>query len=289
METRADTVKAVVYALLVHVLVLLMAFSGLFWWQSGKPLRAAGEPIEAVFVDLAALAPPAPPRPAPRPAPPPPPPQQPEPPTDLQADDTVDQQRIDQQALLRAEEEAREQEERRRRAEQVLLEEQERQRAEEQQRREREQQQQREREQRKQQQREAAERAAAEAAAREAAEREAAAAAAAAQAGQRGEDDGLEARYLASIIRSVHQRWRLPDNTAPLICDVRIVQVRGGTILSATAVRPCDADELARGLLERAVLAAEPLPYEGFESVFNREVILTFCHPQNQNDPRCTQ
>jgi len=287
METRADTVKAVVYALLVHVLVLLLAFSGLFWWQTGKPVRAAGEPIEAVFVDLAALAPPAPPRPAPRPAPPPPPPppQQPEPPTDLQADDTVDQQRIDQQALLRAEEEAREQEERRRRAEQVLLEEQERQRAEEERRREREQQQQREREQREQQQREAAERAAAEAAAREAAEREAAATAA--QAGQRGEDESLLARYGAAITQAVHRRWRMPENSPRVVCTMQIVQVRGGTILSAPRIRPCNADEQARATLERAVLAAEPLPYEGFESVFRREIQLTFCHPQDLQE--CTQ
>lgn len=277
METRADQVKAVVYAVLVHVVCLLLAFSGLFWWQTGKPLRAAGEPIEAVFVDLAALAPAAPPRPAPRPAPPPPPPpQQPEPPTDLQADDTVDQQRIDQQALLQAEEEAREQEERRRRAEQVLLEEQERQRAEEERRRE--QQQQREREQREQEQREAAERAAAEAAEREAAE---AAARAAAQVGQRGEDDSLLARYGAAITEAVHRRWRMPDNSPRVVCTMQIVQVRGGTILSARAIRPCNADEPTRATLERAVLAAEPLPYEGFESVFRREIELTFCHPQD--------
>lgn len=68
---------------------------------------------------------------------------------------------------------------------------------------------------------------------------------------------------------------------------MQIVQVRGGTILSARAIRPCNADEQTRATLERAVLAAEPLPYEGFESVFRREIQLTFCHPQDLQE--CVQ
>lgn len=283
MAHSADNVRAFIYSLVIHVLCVLLAFSGMFWWQTSKPVQAAGDPIEAVFVDIGDLAPPTPtprPTPAPRPTPPPPPPPAP-PATDLSAQDAIDRERIEREGQLRAEEEAREQEEQRRRAEQILLEQEEQRRQEEeqrrqrereeQQRREREEQQRREREAREQAQREAAEQAEREAAEREAAEQ------AARRAGSGGQDTGLEAQYASAIQRLVTSHWLRPDTAQRgLVCSVRIVQIPGGDVLSATVVAPCNADEITRRSIEAAVLRAQPLPYAGFESVFQREITFRF-------------
>jgi colicin import membrane protein len=284
METTADKVKAVIYAVLVHALCIALALGGMFWWQTGQVVRAAGSPIEAVFVDLGALRP-APPRPTPaRTEPARPRPQPPQPPaTDQSARDNVEQQRIDRDAQLRAEQEAREQEEKRRRAEQVLLEEEQKRREEEQKRRE---EQRREEQQRRE--REAAEKAEREA--REAAEREAAAQAQReaeqAQAGSGGQDDSLLAQYGAAITRRVHEQWREPDNTGNIVCTLHIVQVRGGRVLNVSVTNPCNADPAQRRRLENAALNAQPLPFQGFESVFRSDLIITFCHPKEL--PECT-
>lgn len=281
METSADKLKAGVYAVLVHALVIALAFSGMFWWQSGKVVKAAGSPIEAVFVDLGALRP-APARPAPaQPRPARPRPQPPQPPaTDQSARDAIEQQRIDRIAQLRAEQEAREQEEQRRKAEQILLEEEQKRREEEQKRRE--EQQRREREQREAQQQ-------AEREAREAADREAAAQAEREaqqdQAGSGGQDDSLLARYGDAITRKVHDQWRELENTSNIVCTLRIVQVRGGRVLNVSVVNPCNADEAQRRRLENAALNAQPLPFQGFESVFRSDLIITFCHPKEL--PEC--
>lgn len=298
METRADNVRAFTYALGVHVLCIALTLGGMFLWPSTEAPRAAGEPIEAVFIDMASLQPPAPaparptpPQPRVEQPPPPPTPPAPEPPTDQSAQDQVEQERIDRLAVLRAEEEAREQEEKRKRAEQILLEE-------EQKRREEEERKRQEQQRREQREREEAEKKAAEAAAKEQAEREAAEKAAAeqaareaaeraAQAGNRGEDDSLLARYGAAITQAVHRQWRVADNTSNIVCTLRIIQIPGGEILDAAVANPCNADATVRTSLERAARAAEPLPYAGFESVFRRQLIITFCHPRDL--PECSQ
>lgn len=279
METTADKVKAVIYAVLVHLLCVALALGGMFWWQTGEVVRAAGSPIEAVFVDLGALRP-APPRPTPaRAQPERPRPQPPQPPaTDQSARDAIEQQRIDRDAQLRAEQDAREQEEKRRRAEQVLLEEEQKRREEEQKRLEEQQ----------RREREAAEEAERET--REAAEREAAAQAEReaqqVQAGSGGQDDGLLAQYGAAITRKVHEQWREPENTGNIVCTLHIVQVRGGRVLNVSVTNPCNADPAQRRRLENAALNAQPLPFQGFESVFRSDLIITFCHPKEL--PECT-
>jgi colicin import membrane protein len=296
MEDRSDNVRAFLYAIGVHVLCLAVAFSGLLWWQSTKVVQAAGEPIEAVFIETGSLRPVTPP---PRPQPPrprveqPTPPKPPEPtPTDQTAQDLIEQQRIDRLAQFKAEEEAREQEEKRKRAEQILLEEEQKRREEEE--RKRQEQQRIEREKAEEEAREKAEEAAREEAEREArekAEREAREKAereaAAAQAGNRGQDDGLLARYGAAITRAVHAQWRLADNAPPTVCTLRIIQIPGGEILDASVVNPCNADDAVRTSLERAARNAQPLPYAGFESVFRRQLVIKFCHPQDH--PECMQ
>jgi colicin import membrane protein len=52
--------------------------------------------------------------------------------------------------------------------------------------------------------------------------------------------------------------------------------VPGGTVIDAKVDPSCPYDELGRRSIEAAVLKAQPLPYAGFEPVFNRTLKLNF-------------
>ena len=255
MESRGANIRSFLYSIGVHALCIALAFSG-------QPVSAPPRPR-----------PPQPDRaPPPKPEPPRPPP------TDQRAQDLIEQQRIDRMAQLRADQERLEQEERRKREEQILLEEEQRREAEQRERREQQQREQREREAREQAEREAREAAERE---REQAEREAAAQAereaAQRQAGTGGTDDNLTARYAAAIQNKVQGHWQRPEHVRSVRCQIRIVQIPGGEVISAEVVaNNCNADELTRRSIEAAVLRAQPLPYDGFESVFQRQIRFTF-------------
>ena len=64
-------------------------------------------------------------------------------------------------------------------------------------------------------------------------------------------------------------------------CTVRIVQIVGGEVLSATVLPSCRADEATKRSMEAAVLRAQPLPYRGFEKVFQRQIDFNFCYPES--------
>jgi colicin import membrane protein len=98
-----------------------------------------------------------------------------------------------------------------------------------------------------------------------------------ARTGQAGTDQGLLAQYRAAIMNAVTQAWLRPDNIAEgTSCDIRIVQIRGGQVISAHVEPDCPFDAAARKSVENAVMRAAPLPYRGFESVFNRSITLHF-------------
>ena len=97
------------------------------------------------------------------------------------------------------------------------------------------------------------------------------------RAGSEGEDDSLRARYVFALQQSVTSNWLRPDSAAPgLRCTVRIAQIPGGQVLSASVVPPCNGDDLTRRSLEAAVLRAQPLPYQGYEKVFERSIDFVF-------------
>ncbi|MDQ3494257.1 MAG: cell envelope integrity protein TolA, partial [Pseudomonadota bacterium] len=106
---------------------------------------------------------------------------------------------------------------------------------------------------------------------------EAARADAAATPGNRGDDDGLRARYAAAIQEAILRNWTRPDNV-PLgqRCRIVIRQIPGGQVISAEVEPSCPFDDLGRRSVERAVLMAQPLPYAGFESVFSRQLNVNF-------------
>ena len=96
------------------------------------------------------------------------------------------------------------------------------------------------------------------------------------QTGTNGKDDSLLAKYQAAIQNAVTQNWLRPDNMPALPCVVHITQLPGGDVMSAKVDSSCPYDESGRRSVENAVLRAQPLPYKGFESVFQRDLTFTF-------------
>lgn len=310
METTADKLRAFAYAIGVHLACLALMFAGLLWTSHSKPVSVAGSVIEATLVTSepasASAARPAPPQrrsepedAAPRPQPKPEPrpqdsttPPQPAPQAPLPDPDVVEQEKAARLALQQAEEKARQEQEERRRQEQVELDEQRRQETEERQRlaqmqleqerqladirkRREEAEKRRQREEQRLQQL---------ADARQRTQREVPAPPAAAQPpadrlGNNGTDDSLRGRYSLAIQQAVKQNWLRPDSAQPGIrCTLRIVQIPGGEVIQVSVTSPCNADDLTRRSIEAAVMKAQPLPYRGFEDVFQRDIRFNFIY-----------
>ena len=311
-ETRADTARAFGLALLLHALLFMVMFIGLWWTRSAAPASAAGS-ISAELVDASTLSAamqrtlrnrpepaeevlPEPdpedasplPQPLPEPAPQDAPtPQQQAPQELLPEPDTQDQDAVvEQPTPIKATETMLQ--EAKRRQEQVDL-------------TERERQQDVERKQRLSQmeaerlkqlddirrRRAAASREAqlaeqkleqiANARAGRASEDAARADADAGAAGNNGVDAGLQARYAAALQAAIVAKWTRPDSI-PLggLCRLIIRQLAGGEVVDVQVSSPCAYDEQGRRSIEAAVLKAQPLPYQGFEAVFNRNLTLNF-------------
>ena len=194
--------------------------------------------------------------------------------------DTVSQAAVRRDALA-AEQREKEQEEKRRQAQIELAEQQKQQEAEEKRRLARQELEklraEREKAQRDAQQAEQRLKQIAERNAQQASEQRAAASAASPPPGRPDGDSGLAAKYAAAIQEAVRRNWRRPDNI-PLgqACRMYITQLPGGEVMSVEFDAACPYDAQGRRSVEAAVRAAEPLPYAGFESVFNRRLNFTF-------------
>lgn len=285
MESFGDKLRAWIYAALVHLGVVALLFAGLLWTRSTRPLELPGPVIEAELVGISAAPKPhARARAAPRPAPPKPEPPQPKPPepapvppSQVQRQDRVEREKVAELAAQKAEAAQRAEQERHRQ-EQVLLDEQrrvERDRLQQLQDIRRE--------------REAAER-------KLKLEREKLAQLrdlqqakpapaqavpenAQARTGSNGKDDSLQAQYFAAIQNAVTNNWLRPDNTLTgLRCMLRIVQIPGGDVIGVQMLNPCNADPLTRASIEQAVKRASPLPYKGYEAVFQRQIDFNFTY-----------
>ncbi len=309
-ETRADTAQAFGLALLLHALLFVVMFIGLWWTRSAAPAPAAGS-MAAELVDAGSLSaamqrtlrsrpePAVEPLPMPEPEPEPeqplpepvpqvaPTPPQPKAqdlipvpdaenqdavvaqPTPIKATETQLQEamRRQEQVDLTAERERQLEAERRQRLSQMEAE--------------------------RQKQLDDIRRRRA-AAAREAelaeqkleqianaragrASEDAARADAGIPAGNNGVDAGLAARYNAALIQAIQAKWTRPDSIpAGAVCRLIIRQLPGGEVMNVEVSSPCAYDEQGRRSIEAAVLKAQPLPYQGFEAVFNRTLILNF-------------
>jgi colicin import membrane protein len=295
-ETRSDTRAALLQALGLHVLLFALMFAGLRWDSQQQMEAAKGEVIEADLVDPNALsasmqralarAPASDPLPQPLPEPevveplpapvaepepePVPPQPTPTPPPPVAEPAPVEQERVQRDApkppVTRP---VQEQEERRRQPEQAELDAQ-----------------RRLAEIRRQREQAARERTMAEARAQQLADarmRNPAAAAAevdASASAPRGNPTGSaskQAQYYAALADAIRRQWTRPESVRPgQRCPVEIRQIPGGEVVAVTVQPSCPYDALGRRSVEAAVLKASPLPYAGFEDVFEREVTLRF-------------
>ena len=281
MDSLSDQIKALAYSIAVHALCVLLITIGVAWTRSNRPVAAAGPVIEAVLVDTSDLRQPRTRPPLPKKAEPEKP-QKPKPdelPPIPKADakDRIDQEKIDRLAQETALEQKKEQEEKKRKDQEVLEQEERKTRL--------------ERERQKQlddikKQREAAQKK------RELEEEKLAQLEDLANrdvkappqpprpvSGTGGVDDDLRARYVAAIQSVVQQNWLRPDNTQPgLKCRLNITQIPGGEVIKAQVLTPCNADDITRRSIEAAVLRAQPLPFQGYEKVFERNIVFNFSY-----------
>lgn len=305
LESPAQRLRPWLYAGVLHLACGLLLWVGVWWSQPPPAPSVRGSVIEAVLVaapppsarPAASARAPQPSAPRPQPIPEPRPQQAAEPPQPAPQQqvrpDTVERERAAALAREQSERRAREEAVERRRQEQVELDaerqQQEAERRERLARLERERQAQLEdiRRQREQAERE---RQQAEADLREITERRTASQQPArpdttrqpaAELGNEGIDQSLLGRYQLAIQQAVERSWIRPETVRPGVpCRVRIIQIPGGEVISASVDPSCPYDELGRRSVEAAVLRAKPLPYRGFEPVFRREITFTFRAPE---------
>jgi colicin import membrane protein len=102
---------------------------------------------------------------------------------------------------------------------------------------------------------------------------------AAAVAAQKGRVAELGDKYEAAVRALVTQNWlRPPTAKAGLRCTLKIAQIPGGEVISAAISGSCNGDEATRRSIIDAIERASPLPYRGFEDVFEREIDFIFIY-----------
>jgi colicin import membrane protein len=96
-------------------------------------------------------------------------------------------------------------------------------------------------------------------------------------AGNNGVDANLSGQYAAAIQKAVLDQWIRPDSVPRgQRCRITIRQLPGGEVVEVVVSPSCPYDEAGRRSVEAAVLRAQPLPYRGFESVFQRTLNFNF-------------
>lgn len=284
---------ALLQALGLHVLLFALMFAGLRWSQHNVAEAAQGDPIEADLVAVSDLSasmqralqrapkeqpapPPEPKQPEPLPEPVPDelptPPQPKELPPPVPEPAPVEQEKVQRDAPSpQVAKVPREQEQKRKQPDQAELD------AKKQAEQEREKQRQLA-EIRRLREQAARERSMAEQRAQQLADaRTPGTSTAPPPPGNRGTDPGLQAKYAAAIQQAILRQWVRPE-TVPLgqRCRISIRQLPGGEVVDVTVSPSCPYDALGRQSVERAVLKASPLPYAGFDTVFNRNLDLNF-------------
>ncbi|MGV8923091.1 MAG: cell envelope integrity protein TolA [Thermomonas sp.] len=289
-ETRADTRQALLQAAGLHVVLFALMFAGLHWTRSNVVEPVKGDVIEADLVDPSALSasmqralqrdPKALPEPVaePKPTPPEPVPEPlPEPVTDemppppVQEPDKVDQEKVQRDAIAPDPAKALREQEAKRRQQQVDLD------AQQQTEMERQKQLQlaeirKQREQAQRELRNAEQRAQqlADAKAQQVQSR-------APPPGDPNSRSLDNAGYVQALQAAILHQWTRPESVQiGQRCRISIRQLPGGEVVDVTVSPTCPFDEMGRQSVERAVLKASPLPYAGFEDVFNRNLNLNF-------------
>lgn len=98
-----------------------------------------------------------------------------------------------------------------------------------------------------------------------------------AMTGQNGKNKDA---YAAALTNAITQNWIRPYNIpAGVVCPIHIVQARGGEVIDVKVLPSCPFDELGKHSVEAAV-RRQPLPYKGFEDVFQPDLTLMFRVPE---------
>lgn len=83
--------------------------------------------------------------------------------------------------------------------------------------------------------------------------------------------------YVALIQSAVVSNWRRPAGLSNgVVCQIHVVQTPGGQVISAKVLSSCPFNSAGRQSVEAAVQRSSPLPYKGFEDVFQRDIIFNF-------------
>ena len=91
------------------------------------------------------------------------------------------------------------------------------------------------------------------------------------------DDNSLLAQYQSAIQATIEARSQLSRSLRQgVVCWVRVTQRPGGEVMSVVPLPKCNASEQERAELIEGVMRASPLPYSGFESVFDRLVDVPF-------------
>ncbi|MEO6173067.1 MAG: cell envelope integrity protein TolA [Arenimonas sp.] len=93
-------------------------------------------------------------------------------------------------------------------------------------------------------------------------------------------NNDLLARYRAAIKATINNNWRHDGAQALERCQVEFTQSPGGEVIDVTFIS-CPFSPEGRASAERAVRLT-PLPYYGFEPVFQRRQSFTLCYPTEQ-------
>ncbi len=91
------------------------------------------------------------------------------------------------------------------------------------------------------------------------------------------EDNSLLAQYQSAIQATIEARSQLSRSLRQgVVCWVRVTQLPGGEVMSVVPLPKCNASAQERAELIEGVMRASPLPFSGFESVFDRLVDVPF-------------
>lgn len=87
----------------------------------------------------------------------------------------------------------------------------------------------------------------------------------------------LMSLWINAVQTAVYQQWNQPASTKQdMQCSVKVRQIPGGAVVNVAIASPCNASEIVKKSIVDAIMKAEPLPYKGFEKVFDRNAIFTF-------------
>lgn len=74
----------------------------------------------------------------------------------------------------------------------------------------------------------------------------------------------------------VSKKWIPPENLPDAPCVVHLIVIPGGDLISVRVDEACPYDAQGRQSLEQAIWLAQPLPYKGYESIWQRTLDVSF-------------